>query len=201
VRHALTIIHCLYSLARVMDETLKSVSVEPMRLLLLPHRSLSRAGLWLFLAAQSVAAGGFAGLAAWRGNVFAPAFALLELAAVAYCLARVWRASATGEIITLTMSALEVVRMDNAAAPVRMHPYWAQLTLQPGRWRGWPSRLLLRSHGRSVEIGAFLNEAEREQLALRLSTLLAQYKGEPAPNGNFVQGEANDARGNKDAGS
>ena len=147
-----------------------------MRLLLLPHRSLTRTGFWLFLAAQSVAAGGFAGLAAWRGNVFAPAFAALELGLVAYCLARVRRASAGGEIITLTATALEVTRMDAAQPTQRFHPYWVQMQLQPGRWHGWPSRLLLRSHGREVEIGAFLNEAERVELAHRLSVLLAAAK-------------------------
>ncbi len=159
-----------------MDETLKPVSSGAMRLILLPHRSLSRVGLWLFVAAQSVAALGFAGLAAWRGNVFAPAFAVLELGIVAYCLARVWRASARGEVITLSASTVEIACMGSREAPQRFHPYWAQLTLQPGRWRGWPSRLLLRSHGREVEIGAFLNEAERADLAQRLASLLAQVK-------------------------
>lgn len=160
-----------------MEQTLKAVSGGAVRMMILPHRSLSRAGLWLFLAAQSVAAGGFAGLAAWRGNVFAPAFAVLELAAVAYCLVRVWRASAGGESITLTASMLEIARIGNCAPPARFHPYWAQLVLQPGRCYGWPSRLLLRSHGRSIEIGRFLNEAERRDLAQRLAALLAQAKG------------------------
>lgn len=159
-----------------MEQTLKAVSGGAVRMMILPHRSLSRAGLWLFLAAQSIAAGGFAGLAAWRGNVFAPAFAALELAAVAYCLVRVWRASAGGESITLTASTLEIAHIGNSA-PSRFHPYWAQLVLQPGRCYGWPSRLLLRSHGRSIEIGRFLNEAERRDLAQRLAALLAQAKG------------------------
>jgi uncharacterized membrane protein len=176
----LTIIHRLNSRVSAMDKAPTSASAGPMRLLLMPHRSLTRAGFWLFLAAQSVAAGGFAGLAAWRGNVFAPAFAVLELGIVAYCLARVRRASANGEIIMLTPTALEVTRMGRAPATERFQTYWVQIRLQPGRWHGWPSRLLLRSHGREVEIGAFLNEAEREELALRLSEMLAAAK-RPSP--------------------
>jgi uncharacterized membrane protein len=160
-----------------MDETLQSVSAEPAKLVLLPHRSLSRAGVWLFMAAQSVAAGGFAVLAAWRGNVFAPAFAVLELGVVAYCLSRVWRNSGAGEMITLTADELVLARTDEAVAAVRFHPYWVRLVLQPGRKFGWPSRLLLRSHGREIEVGAFLNEAERVHLARRLSALLAQANG------------------------
>lgn len=176
-----------------MEQALKAVSDGAVRLMILPHRSLSRAGLWLFLVAQSVAAGGFAGLAAWRGNVFAPAFAVLELLAVAYCLIHVWRASAGGEAITLTASMLEIARMGDDAPPARFHPYWVRLALQPGRWYGWPSRLLLRSHGRSIEIGRFLNEAERCDLAQRLSALLAQARN-LAPGG-YSQGmvKRNDA--------
>lgn len=143
-------------------------------MVVLPHRSLTRAGLWLFLTAQGAAALGFALLAAWRGNVFAPAFAVLEVGLVAWCLVRVWRASATGEVIVLDPTRLEVVRMGDPGPPARFHPYWARLRLRPGRWRGAPSRLVIRSHGREVEIGAFLTDEERTELARRLSGLLAQ---------------------------
>ena len=130
--------------------------------------------------------GGFAGLAAWRGNVFAPAFAALELGLVAYCLARVRRASAGGEIITLTATALEVTRMDAAQPTQRFHPYWVQMQLQPGRWHGWPSRLLLRSHGREVEIGAFLNEAEN--LPVLVSRLATMFAAQPVEYELFLVG-------------
>lgn len=158
---------------RAMDETRNAGSTLPARLWILPHRSLSRGGLWLFLAMQSMAAGSFAGLAAWRGNVFAPFFAVLELGVVAYALSRVWRKSAAGEVITFSASAVEVARTDGGAEPLRFHPYWARLELLPGRRFGWPSRLVLRSHGRETEIGRFLNEAERMALARQLSELLA----------------------------
>jgi uncharacterized membrane protein len=64
--------------------------------------------------------------------------------------------------------------MGTGGPAARFHPYWARLSLQPGRWRNAPSRLLVRSHGREVEIGAFLNDEERRSLAQRLSGLLAQ---------------------------
>jgi uncharacterized membrane protein len=147
---------------------------DAVSMVILPHRSLSRAGLWLFLTAQGLAAMGFALLAAWRGNVFAPGFAVVELGVVTWCLIRVWRASAAGEVIVMTATRLEIARMDDDGPPVRFHPYWARLSLQPGPWRGAPSRLLVRSHGRQVEIGAFLNDEERRDLAQRLSGLLAQ---------------------------
>jgi len=149
---------------------------DAVSMVILPHRSLSRAGLWVFLAAQSIATGGFALLAAWKGNVFAPAFALLELVLVAYCLNRVWRLSAAGEVIVLTPTQLEISRMDGGGTTQCFHPYWARVSLRPGRWRGAPGRLLVESHGRSIEIGAFLNDEERSELARRLSALLEQSK-------------------------
>jgi uncharacterized membrane protein len=150
---------------------------DAVSMVVLPHRSLSRAGLWLFLTAQGIAAGGFALLAAWRGNVFAPLFAILELGVVAWCLTGVWRMCATsGQIIVLRPDRLEIARVGEDGPVVQFHPYWVRLSLQSGAWRNAPSRLLVRSHGREVEIGAFLNDEERADLAARLTELLAQVR-------------------------
>ena len=153
---------------------------EAVSLLIAPHRSLSRVGLWLFLAAQSIATGAFALIAAWQGNVLAPAFAAIELVLVAFCLNRVWRMSAAGEIIVISPERVEIARMGDAGPAARFHPYWARLCLQPGRWRGAPSRLTLRSHGREVEIGAFLTDDERGDVARRLTALLMRMAGRAA---------------------
>jgi uncharacterized membrane protein len=49
---------------------------------------------------------------------------------------------------------------------------WARVVLERS-WNSWyPSRLLIRSHGRQVEIGKFLNEQERQGLAMELSKAL-----------------------------
>jgi uncharacterized membrane protein len=166
-----------------MDETLKADSTLPARLVILPHRSLSREGLWLFLALQGVAMGSFAGLAAWRGNVFAPWFAVLDWCFVAYVLRQVWYRSAIGEVITLDASVVEVASMDERRPPQRFHPYWVRVELRPARQYGRPSRLVLTSHGRTVEIGRFLNEAERAELARRLSGLLVRARADEVENG------------------
>jgi len=46
---------------------------------------------------------------------------------------------------------------------------WARVVLErcPKQW--YPSRLLIRSHGRAVEVGTFLNEEERRRLAEELA--------------------------------
>jgi uncharacterized membrane protein len=45
---------------------------------------------------------------------------------------------------------------------------WAQIQLLPPQIRWYPSRLVLRCHGKAVEVGGFLNEQERKQLAGQL---------------------------------
>ena len=49
---------------------------------------------------------------------------------------------------------------------------WAKVVLEQS-WNSWyPSRLLIRSHGRQLEVGRFLNEQERQGLALELYNAL-----------------------------
>lgn len=48
---------------------------------------------------------------------------------------------------------------------------WARVVFEQSS--GWyPNRLLIRSHGRQVEIGSFLNEQERNGLAEKLSVVI-----------------------------
>jgi uncharacterized membrane protein len=166
-----------------------SIPGETVSVVVLPHRSLSGAGLGGFLLAQSVAAGGFAALAAWQGNVLAPVFAILELGVVAYCLRRVWRASGVSQIITLTPSRMQIAGA-GGAEPAHFHPYWVRVRLVPARRRGWPSRLLLGSHGRDVEVGAFLNEQERRLLAQRLTELLQSIRDRGGHHATAMQGDS-----------
>jgi uncharacterized membrane protein len=157
--------------------------------LVLPHRSLSRAGLIGFLLAQGVAIAAFAVLAAVGGNVFAPGFAILAMWFVALCFRRVWRKSGAGQIVTITPSALEVAST-RGTQTIRFHPYWTKVRLEQGRHRGWPERLLVGSHGREIEIGAFLNEDERHELARKISDLIRDAQRRGGPQDTSVQGES-----------
>src|ERR1700749_1544484 len=148
--------------------------------LVLPHRSLSRAGLVGFLVAQGFAIAVFAVLAAVGGNVFAPGFAILAMWFVAFCFLRIWRRSGAGQIVTITPSQLEIAST-RGTPTARFHPYWTKVRLEQGRHRGWPKRLLIGSHGREIEIGALLNDDERHELARKISDLVrdAQRRGDP----------------------
>ncbi|MBI1731737.1 MAG: DUF2244 domain-containing protein [Gammaproteobacteria bacterium] len=88
-------------------------------------------------------------------------------------------------------SVREIVRIDNVAvvyeagirAPERrerFHRQWAQVALEQVRNGWYPSRLLLRCHGRQVEVGGFLVEQERLRLARMLRAALRRPVVEPA---------------------
>jgi len=157
--------------------------------LVLPHRSLSRAGLTGFLVAQGVAIGIFSTLAALGGNLFAPGFAILAMWLVAYCFMRIWRKSGAGQIVTMTPTRLEIAATSGASS-VRFHPYWTKVRLQQGLHRGWPAKLLIGSHGREIEIGVFLNEDERRELARRITDLLRDMQNRGGPGDTSVQGDS-----------
>ena len=64
------------------------------------------------------------------------------------------------------------------------------MRLEQGRHRGWPERLLIGSHGREIEIGAFLNDDERHELARKISDLVRDAQRRGGPQDTSVQGES-----------
>ncbi len=172
----------------------RSAPAPAVSVLVLPHRSLSRAGLFGFLVAQGCAIALFAAVAAVGGNVFAPVFAVLAMCFVGLCFALVWRRSGNGQIVTLTPSQLEVAATaggsSSNAATVHFHPYWTKVRIEAGRHSGWPTRLLIGSHGREIEIGAFLNDEERRDLAQRITKLLRDAQARGGPQDISVQGDS-----------
>jgi uncharacterized membrane protein len=140
-----------------------------------PNRTLSHRGLRRLIMVLAALALITAGLGAWQGNVFAPLFALVESAAVAIALSVAWRAGDRSERITLDALSLEV-RAQPGRRCTRFQSYWVRVKLEPGDGR---DRLLLSSHGRELEIGAFLAEQERVELSKKLMVLLADVNGPP----------------------
>lgn len=135
-----------------------------------PNRSLSHRGMqrlaWGLAAAMLVTAL----VCARQGNVYAPLFALVQAAAVGWALDVAWHKGDRSERITLDADSLEV-----EALPARRRTHfqsgWVRVQLRTGSNR---QRLLLASHGRELEIGAFLGEEERTELSRKLKLLLTQ---------------------------
>ena len=136
------------------------------RYVLRPNRSLSPRGMIWFVAGVGVAALlvalRFVLLGAW---IVLP-LAVAEIAGLGLAFYLVSRTGRQCEIIDVTENEMRVVRDDGRARQEwRFQPYWVQVILQLDP-RGWyPSRLFLRSHGRQLEIGRSLTDAERRHLS------------------------------------
>lgn len=143
------------------------------RFILQPHRSATwRDNLWLVAAIAAVAVP-IAAAWAWAG--FWPILPLcgLELVLLLYCLYRVSHSLLAREVVTIEADRItiesghrEVERRFELGRP------WAQVRLEPGASEWHPSRLFIRSGGRTVEFGRFLTNAERADLAQQLERVV-----------------------------
>ena len=95
------------------------------------------------------------------------------------------------EVITVSADAV-AVESGNRGPETRaeFQRYWAGVVLERPRYGWYPSRLLIRSHGRQVEVGKFLNEQERRGLALELRAALRYGEGAGMTRRNFASAPA-----------
>ncbi len=140
---------------------------------LLPNRSLNwkaaRAAFIVFVAFTAVIAGYFVSKGAWLVLPFA-GLELLVLGAGFYLCARYTHSR---EIIRIESDAIVVqTGHRRPTTEVRIPRAWARIVLSRDRTGWYPSRLLIRSHGRSTEVGSRLVEAERLRLADQLSRVV-----------------------------
>lgn len=134
-----------------------------------PNRSLTRRGVRHWSWALGVLIIGVAVVCAGDGNVFAPVFAVVEAVAVAVALRIAWLGTRRSERITLDEHTLEVEGLPEHRS-AQFIPYWVRVGWRPGHGH---RRLVLTSHGREYEVGAFLADEEREELSRQLKALLA----------------------------
>jgi uncharacterized membrane protein len=107
----------------------------------------------------------------FQGNVWAPVFLLLDLGIVALALRHVYRRSQQWDELEIDGSELKVrcCRAGNASKQAFLLG-WVKLECTQAVRGG--CKLCLQSHGKSVEIGSFLNSLQRERLRLRLMEFL-----------------------------
>ena len=144
-----------------------------------PNSSLTpRAAAWFYgsLAAVLLCIGlGCAALGFWPVLPFAG----LELALLGWAISWVQRRAATREYIRVDEATVVVEKcVRGRRGETRRTAYafqrpWMRIELRAGEPAHWPTRLLLRSRGESVEVGAFLTDGERRGLKDRLAQLLA----------------------------
>lgn len=141
-----------------------------------PNQSMSGRELLLVfsgIAGVTLAIGGYFWL---RGFTLVLPFSGLEVLALGAALyITAWRGGAR-EVITITDDSISVET--GRSGPEQRHDfqrYWTKVVLRRP-WVAWyPSKLLLCSHGREIEVGRFLNEQERKGLAKILRSAIHQY--------------------------
>lgn len=150
-----------------------SKRVEPhknvLQFILQPNNSLGwREAKLIFYAVAGVLgtiAGGFSLLGLWLIFPFA-GLELVALGAGFYlCALRAQRC----EVITIDEDNVEIFRGRKAKGETwRFHRYWVRVRIKPTSHPWYMSHLMIGSHGREVEVGVFLTEEDRYDLAREL---------------------------------
>lgn len=144
--------------------------------LLYPHRSLSERGLLILTIGTFLIIGLWGGLFLLLGAWPIFGFIGAEWFLFWWLLRTHFRGDRRAERIRLYADRLVLQQIDpkGRVAESSFEPYWLQIVL---RERGFENpALLLRSHGRAVEIGAFLGADERRQFAQQLQSVLERWR-------------------------
>ena len=155
---------------------------------LAPHCSLSTRGAALFFASVCVPTFGVAGTATVLGYWPILPFAGAEIALLAWALKT--NMARRFEREHIEVSETEVVieyshALERATARRIVFPrHWAQVKIRRPKSPLLRGQLVIESHGRAHEVGKFLTEEERRQLAAQLQLLIGGMNQSPALPGS-----------------
>jgi uncharacterized membrane protein len=108
-------------------------------------------------------------------------YAIVEILALNWALRRSMRAGAINETITISAETVTIAHREPRAERVSVFPrHWARVTLHAPQAALHPSRLVIESSGRACEVGRFLTEDARRDLAVRLKQLVGNVNDSPA---------------------
>ena len=151
---------------------------------LAPHCSLSVQGALLFFAALCSVTFGIAGVATWLGYWPILPFAGAEMLLLGWALRASMRRRFQREHIEITERdvIIEIFQGLAARMPRRIvfPRHWAQVKIRRPKTPLHPCQLVIESHGRGYEVGKFLTEEERRQLAAELRRLIGGMNQSPA---------------------
>lgn len=152
------------------------------RVVIRPNRSLSWRQSMTFLAAIAVPLVLVSATLAWRGYWVVLPFAGLEILALYACIYAVSHASRRCEVVSIGESLVTIEKgRDRGRCPERGGPQeriefargWVRVELANSRGRWYPQRLWIGVSGRRIELGAFLVDEEKAELAAELDRLLS----------------------------
>jgi uncharacterized membrane protein len=145
---------------------------------LAPHCSLSPRAALLFFASVCFATFGVASVATWLGFWPVLPFAGAEMLLLGWALHSNMQRRHEREHIEVTEREITI---DYAIPPRRVvfPRHWAQVKIRRPKSPLHRGQLVIESHGRSREVGKFLTEEERRQLAAELRRLIGDTNQSP----------------------
>jgi uncharacterized membrane protein len=146
---------------------------------LVPHCSLSLRGAWVFFGSVCFATFLVAGIATALGFWPVLPFAGAEMLLLGWALKTNMARRFQRETIDITES--EVVIEDSDATPRRVvfPRHWARVKIRRPQSPLHRGRLVIESHGHVREVGKFLTEEERRQLAAELRRFIGDMNQSP----------------------
>jgi uncharacterized membrane protein len=149
-----------------------------------PNCSLTQATALLFFGFVCLTSFGIATLMAVQGFWPVLPFAGLEMLVLGWALRVSLR---NAHVVQRLAVSADTVRVDCTGTRSEEHlifpRHWAKVTLRAPYTALHPSRLLIESRGRTVEIGGFLTEDERRGLAAQLKQMIGTINESPPLDG------------------
>jgi len=144
-----------------------------LQLLLRPNCALTRRQMvWVVGAISSVALG-VALVLAFQGLWPILPLAGLECMLLAGAFAYVARGQDDFERVVVDADRVMVTHRHRGTESTHEFPrYWARVVLTHSPYRGHLPRVAIRSHGREAEVGRWMTETGRRQLAVRLKAVI-----------------------------
>jgi len=100
-------------------------------------------------------------------------FSGLEVLALLGCLYLCARSNIQAEVIKFNPDTVIVEQGRTFAEKSwEYHRSWAKILVRKPRHRGHPDQIVIRSHGKELELGAFLNKEDKQTLVKKLRNII-----------------------------
>ena len=149
-----------------------------------PHCSLSTRGAVLFFGSVCLATFGVAGIATVLGYWPVLPFAGAEMLLLGWALHSNMQRRFDRESIDVSETCVSIEYSRGTPRRVVFPRHWARVKIRRPNSPLHRGRLVIESHGRAYEVGRFLTEEERRQLAAELRRVIGDMNQSPALPGD-----------------
>lgn len=140
------------------------------------HFSLGIGGLLTLISTLGVLTLALASVAAWKGYWPILAIAALQVVLLALILVRAWKSAWAVETISICSESIAVLQEHyDGSSSLELNPAWTRVVLRQPVIQWYSPSLWLRSGETRVELGAFLNAAEKREFANALQQAIEPF--------------------------